>query len=32
MSDSNSRQGRQLRSTPQQFRTRDDGDDLIIEG
>lgn len=31
MSDSNSRQGRQLRSTPQQFRTRDDGDDLIIE-
>lgn len=32
MSDSNSRQGRQLRSTPQQFRTHDDGDDLIIEG
>lgn len=32
MSNSNSRQGRQLRSTPQQFRTRDDGDDLIIEG
>lgn len=32
MSDSNSRQGRQLRSTPQQFRTRNDGDDLIIEG
>lgn len=32
MSDSNSRKGRQLRSTPQQFRTRDDGDDLIIEG
>lgn len=32
MPDSNSRQGRQLRSTPQQFRTRDDGDDLIIEG
>lgn len=32
MSDSNSRQGRQLRSTPQQFRTRDDGDNLIIEG
>lgn len=32
MSDDNSRQGRQLRSTPQQFRTRDDGDDLIIEG
>lgn len=32
MSDSNSRQGRQLRSTPQQFRTRDDGDDLIIDG
>lgn len=32
MSDSNSRQGRQLRSTPQQFRTRDDGEDLIIEG
>lgn len=32
MSDNNSRQGRQLRSTPQQFRTRDDGDDLIIEG
>ena len=32
MSDNNSRQGRQLRSTPQQFCTRDDGDDLIIEG
>ena len=32
MPDSNSRQGRQLRSTPQQFRTRDDGDDLGIEG
>lgn len=32
MSNNNSRQGRQLRSTPQQFRTRDDGDDLIIEG
>lgn len=32
MSDNNSRQGRQLRSTPQQFHTRDDGDDLIIEG
>ena len=32
MPDSNSRQGRQLRSTPQQFRTRDDGDDLVIEG
>lgn len=32
MSDSNSRQGRQLRSTPQQFRTRADGDDLVIEG
>ena len=32
MSDNNSRQGRQLRSTPPQFRTRDDGDDLIIEG
>ena len=32
MSDNNSRQGRQLRSTPQQFYTRDDGDDLIIEG
>lgn len=32
MSDNNSRQGRQLRSTPQQFRTRDDGDDLVIEG
>ena len=32
MSDSNSRQGRQLRSTPQQFCTRDDGDDLVIEG
>lgn len=32
MSDNNSRHGRQLRSTPQQFRTRDDGDDLIIEG
>nr|DAG71808.1 MAG TPA: prohead serine protease [Caudoviricetes sp.] len=32
MPNSNSRQGRQLRSTPQQFRTRDDGDDLVIEG
>lgn len=32
MPDSNSRQGRQLRSTPQQFRTRDDGDNLVIEG
>lgn len=32
MPDINSRHGRQLRSTPQQFRTRDDGDDLIIEG
>lgn len=32
MPDSNSRQGRQLRSTPQQFRTRDDGDDLVIDG
>lgn len=32
MPDSNSRQGRQLRSTPQQFRTRDDGDDLVVEG
>lgn len=32
MPDSNSRQGRQLRSTPQQFRTSDDGDDLVIEG
>lgn len=32
MPDINSRQGRQLRSTPQQFLTRDDGDDLIIEG
>lgn len=32
MPNNNSRQGRQLRSTPQQFRTRDDGDDLIIEG
>lgn len=32
MPDSNSRQGRQLRSTPQQFCTRDDGDDLVIEG
>jgi len=32
MPDSNSRQGRQLRSTPQQFRTRDDSDDLVIEG
>lgn len=32
MSDNNSRQGRQLRSTSQQFYTRDDGDDLIIEG
>lgn len=32
MLNNNSRQGRQLRSTPQQFRTRDDGDDLIIEG
>ena len=32
MPNNNSRQGRQLRSTSQQFRTRDDGDDLIIEG
>ena len=32
MPNNNSRQGRQLRSTPQQSRTRDDGDDLIIEG
>ena len=32
MSDINSRQGRQLRSTPQQFCTRDDGNDLVIEG
>ena len=32
MPNNNSRQCRQLRSTPQQFRTRDDGDDLIIEG
>ena len=32
MSDSNSRQGRRLRSTPQQFCTRDDGGDLVIEG
>lgn len=32
MPNNNSRQGRQLRSTPQQFHTRDDGDDLIIEG
>lgn len=32
MPNNNSRQGRQLRSTTQQFRTRDDGDDLIIEG
>lgn len=32
MPNNNSRQGRQLRSTPQQFRVRDDGDDLIIEG
>ena len=32
MPNNNSRQGRQLRSTPQQFRTRDDGDYLIIEG
>ena len=32
MSYNNSRQGRQLRSTSQQFYTRDDGDDLIIEG
>lgn len=32
MPNNNSRQGRQLRSTPQQFRTRGDGDDLIIEG
>ena len=32
MPNTNRRQGRQLRSTPQQFRTRDDGDDLIIEG
>ena len=32
MPNNNSRQGRQLRSTPQQFRTRADGDDLVIEG
>lgn len=32
MPNNNSRQGRQLRSTPQQFRTRDDGGDFIIEG
>ena len=32
MPNNNSRHGRQLRSTSQQFRTRDDGDDLIIEG
>ena len=32
MPNNNSRQGRQLRSTPQQFRTRDDGGDLVIEG
>ena len=32
MSDSNSRQGRQLRGTPQQVCTRDDGGDLVIEG
>lgn len=32
MPDSNSRHGRQLRSIPQQFCTREDGDELIIEG
>lgn len=32
MPDINSRQGRQLRSIPQQFCTREDGDELIIEG
>ena len=32
MPNNNSRHGRQLRSTSQQFRTRDDGDDLIIDG
>ena len=32
MSDSNSRHARPLRRTPQQFCTRDDGNDLVIEG
>lgn len=32
MSDINIRHGRQLRSIPQQFCTREDGDELIIEG
>lgn len=32
MPNNNSRKGRQLRSIPQQFCTRDDGDELIIEG
>lgn len=32
MPDINSRRGRQLRSIPQQFCTREDGDELIIEG
>ena len=32
MPDINSRHGRQLRSIPQQFCTREDGDELIIEG
>ena len=32
MPDINSRHGRQLRSIQQQFCTREDGDELIIEG
>lgn len=32
MPNNNSRRGRQLRSIPQQFCTREDGDELIIEG
>lgn len=32
MPNNNSRKGRQLRSIPQQFCTREDGDELIIEG
>ena len=30
MPNNNSRRGRQLRSIPQQFCTREDGDELII--
>ena len=32
MPNNNSRKGRQLRSIPQQFWTREDGAELIIEG